>query len=119
MVTTHRLDAEQFRFLLRDHTQILEPGEALVVMVPPEWGPAACRDIYDALNAILYEHGITAVVTPALPSRSARPSRQPGTSSPRANDSPGRCLLWRAGRQHPRLRDAAAFRVTGYAQIAF
>jgi hypothetical protein len=28
-----KLDAEQLRFLLREHTLILEPGEVLVVMV--------------------------------------------------------------------------------------
>jgi hypothetical protein len=29
------LDADQLRFLLREHALVLEPGEVLVVCVPP------------------------------------------------------------------------------------
>lgn len=37
------LDASELRFLLREHALILEPGEVLIVMVPPDWSPAWCR----------------------------------------------------------------------------
>jgi hypothetical protein len=56
--------ADELRFLLHEHSLVLEPGEVLVVMVPPDWPPLHCRDLQDALNAVIYEHGIPVVVTP-------------------------------------------------------
>jgi hypothetical protein len=64
MTASLNLGADELRFLLREHTLILEPGEVLVVMVPPDWSPAWCRDLHDALNAVLFDHGFAAVVTP-------------------------------------------------------
>ncbi len=58
------LGAAELRILLRAHSLILQPGEVLVVMVPPDWPPAWCRDLHDALNAVLRDHGFAAVVTP-------------------------------------------------------
>lgn len=58
------LDAAQLRFLLREHSLILQPGEVLVVMVPPDWSPAWCQDLHDALNAVLFDYGFAAVVSP-------------------------------------------------------
>lgn len=60
----HEMDTGDLRFLLREHSLVIEPGEVLVVMVPPDWPPSACRDLHDALNAVMAEHGIPVVVTP-------------------------------------------------------
>jgi hypothetical protein len=67
-----KLDANELRFLLREHSLILEPGEVLVVMVPPDWSPTWCRDLHDALNAVLWDYGFAAVVTPGT----CRPRRE-------------------------------------------
>jgi hypothetical protein len=58
------LDAAELRFLLREHSLVLGPGEVLVVMVPPSWSPSWCRELSDALNAVMYEHGVPVIVTP-------------------------------------------------------
>jgi hypothetical protein len=57
--------ADDLRFLLREHSLVLEPGEVLVVMVPPDWPPQHVRDLQDALTAYAEDIiGIRVLVVP-------------------------------------------------------
>jgi hypothetical protein len=60
----------QLRELLRDHALVVAPGETLVVMIPPDWGPIHCRELQDALTAYCTDPddglGFRVLVVPGL-----------------------------------------------------
>jgi hypothetical protein len=56
---------DDLRFLLREHSLVLEPGEVLVVMIPPDWPPWQAKELQDALTAYATDIiGVPVLVVP-------------------------------------------------------